>query len=82
VKRKGCGQVDPELDPDIAAAIIVNIVIGQNQLALVKNPNFELNASAHMLKLLTERFLLPQAIRAVKQVRHPKRGENGRKIPP
>jgi hypothetical protein len=31
------------------------------------------------LKLLIERFLRPQAIRAAKQVRHPERKENARK---
>jgi AcrR family transcriptional regulator len=63
-EAQGRGQVDQELDPDIAATVIVNLVIGLNQLALVRNPAFDLNAAADMLKVLMERFLRPQTFRA------------------
>jgi TetR/AcrR family transcriptional repressor of uid operon len=72
-EAQGRGHVDPTLDPDMAATIIANIVFGLNQLAVVRDPTFDLNAAADTFKLLTERFLRPRATRATKRVRHPER---------
>jgi BetI-type transcriptional repressor, C-terminal len=76
------GQVDPGLDPDIVAAVVHSIIFGLNRLGAVRDPKFDVKAASAMLKLLMERFLRPQATSAAKQVRHPEREENGRKLPP
>jgi AcrR family transcriptional regulator len=76
------GQVDPGLDPDSVAAVVHSIIFGLNRLGAVRDPTFDVKTASDMLKLLIERFLRPQAIRTAKQVRHPEREENGRKIPP
>jgi TetR/AcrR family transcriptional regulator, repressor for uid operon len=52
------GRVDHELDPDVAAMVIANIVFGLSHLAVVRDPTFDLNAVADMLKSLMERFLV------------------------
>jgi TetR/AcrR family transcriptional regulator, repressor for uid operon len=75
------GQVDPGLDPDSIAAVVHSIIFGLNRLGAIRDPTFDMKAASAMLKLLIERFLRPQAIRTAKQVRHPEREENGRKIP-
>src|SRR5260370_27277026 len=74
------GQVDPELDPDIVAALLHSIIFGLNRLGSIRDRTFDVNAASDMLKLLMERFLRPQAIRAAKRVRHPEREENARKF--
>ena len=79
---QACGQVDPGLNPDIVAAVVHSIIFGLNRLGTVRDPGFDVKAASDMLKLLIERFLRPQAIRTAKQVRHPGREENGRKIAP
>jgi TetR/AcrR family transcriptional regulator, repressor for uid operon len=50
------GQVDEHLDPDIAAAILVNAIEGTTNLWL-KDPKFDRNKGADMLKILVSRFL-------------------------
>jgi AcrR family transcriptional regulator len=75
------GQVDPGLDPDSIAAVVHSIIFGLNRLGAIRDPTFDMKSASAMLKLLIERFLRPQAIRTAKQVRHPGREENGRKIP-
>ena len=74
------GQVDPGLDPDSAAAVIHSIIFGLNRLGAISDPTFDVKAASATLKSLIERFLRPQAIRTAKQVRHPEREENGKKI--
>ena len=76
------GQVDPGLDPDSVAAVVHSLIFGLNRLGAVRDPTFDVKTASDMLKLLIERFLRPQAIRTAKQVRHPEREGNGRKIPP
>jgi TetR/AcrR family transcriptional regulator, repressor for uid operon len=76
------GQVDPGLDPDTVAAIVHGIIFGLNRLGAIRDPTFDVKAASDMLKLLMERFLRPQAIGTARQVRHPKREENGRKVAP
>jgi hypothetical protein len=76
------GQVDPGLDPDSVAAVVHSIIFGLNRLGAIRDSTFNVKTASDMLRLLIERFLRPQALRAAKQVRHPKREENGRKIPP
>jgi TetR/AcrR family transcriptional repressor of uid operon len=76
------GQVDPGLDPDSAAAVVHSIIFGLNRLGAIRDPTFDVKAASATLKLLIERFLRPQGIRAARQVRHTEREENGRKIPP
>jgi len=51
------GRIDRELDPDIAATVLANIFFGLNQLAVLKDPTFDLDAVARMLRSLLERFL-------------------------
>ena len=75
-------QVDPALDPESVAAVLHSIIFGLNRLGAVRDSTFDVKAAAATLKLLIERFLRPQEIAGVKQARHPKREENGRKIPP
>jgi TetR/AcrR family transcriptional regulator, repressor for uid operon len=75
-------QVDPALDPESVAAVLHSIIFGLNRLGAVRDSTFDVKAAAATLKLLIERFLRPQEIGGVKQARHPKREENGRKIPP
>jgi TetR/AcrR family transcriptional repressor of uid operon len=50
------GQVDEHLDPDIAAVILVNAIEGTKNLRL-KDPKFDRNKGAEMLKILVSRFL-------------------------
>jgi TetR/AcrR family transcriptional regulator, repressor for uid operon len=52
------GQVDTQLDPDIAAAILVNAIEGMTNLWL-KDPKFDRHKGADMLKILVSRFLKP-----------------------
>ncbi|WP_428483391.1 TetR/AcrR family transcriptional regulator [Rhodopila sp.] len=58
--RKGqeLGQVDPGLEPDAAAAIVLNVVLGAGSLR-VSNPHLDGASSRAMLKLLISRFLTP-----------------------
>jgi hypothetical protein len=74
------GRVDSEQDPDAAATIIANIVLGLSHLPVVKGATFDLKRAADMLNLLMKRFLRPQTIRMAKQVRQRGCEENGRKI--
>jgi TetR/AcrR family transcriptional regulator, repressor for uid operon len=76
------GQVDPGLDADTVAAIVHGIIFGLNRLGAIRDPTFDVKAASDMLKLLMERFLRPQPIGTARQVRHPKREENGRKVAP
>ena len=73
------GQVDPTLDPDSAAAVVHSIIFGLNRLGAIREAGFDVKAASASLKLLVERFLRPQAIAIAKQVRRPKREENGRR---
>jgi AcrR family transcriptional regulator len=83
VIRKGQerGQVDPGLDPDNVAAVVHSIIFGLNRLGAIRDSTFDVKAASAMLKLLIERFLRPQTIRAAKPVRHSELEDNGRKIP-
>jgi AcrR family transcriptional regulator len=72
------GQMDPGLDPNVVAAVVHSIFFGLNRLAAIREPTFDVKAALDMLKLLIERFLRPQAVRAAKPVRHPKREEEGK----
>jgi TetR/AcrR family transcriptional repressor of uid operon len=50
------GQVDKSLDPDITAAILVNAIESAADLSL-KDPKFDQQKGADMLKILVTRFL-------------------------
>lgn len=54
-------QIDPDLDPDIAAVILANIfeTLGHQTM---RDPGFDTKRGAEMLKLLVRRFLLPRAV--------------------
>jgi len=53
-------QVDPGLDPDIAAALVSHIMETIGYLAL-RDPRFDMQGGADMLKVLMTRFLDPRA---------------------
>jgi TetR/AcrR family transcriptional regulator, repressor for uid operon len=72
-------QVDPALDPESVAAVVHSIIFGLNRLGAIREAGFDVKAASASLKLLVERFLRPQAIAIAKQVRRPKREENGRR---
>ena len=52
------GQVDPGLDPDIAAAILISVVDGA-RIMTIRYPNVSAQKRAGMLNLLAARFLTP-----------------------
>jgi TetR/AcrR family transcriptional regulator, repressor for uid operon len=52
------GQVDPGLDPDIAAAILMSLVDGA-KIMTIRHSKVDAEKRAGMLKLLAARFLTP-----------------------
>jgi AcrR family transcriptional regulator len=62
VLRKGQagGQVDSDLDPDLAAALLLGIVDGAKALT-VHDPSVDRTKASGLIKILVSRFLLPPA---------------------
>jgi AcrR family transcriptional regulator len=58
------GQIDPSLDPDIAAAVLSGIVQSLGYL-MIRDPSFDSKGGADMLKLLMARFLDPSSATSV-----------------
>jgi len=56
---QGRGQIDPGLDPEVAAGIVFCVGDGIRALAL-RNPKVDMEKSLDTLKILLTRFLTPQ----------------------
>jgi TetR/AcrR family transcriptional repressor of uid operon len=52
------GQIDPALDSDVAAGMILSVMDGMRTLA-IRNPDADMGASLDMLQILIARFLSP-----------------------
>jgi TetR/AcrR family transcriptional regulator, repressor for uid operon len=65
--RKGQqqGRIDPDLDPDAAAATLLSIIDGTKALA-ARDPKFEVKKTIGHLKILITRFLSPPTPRSRK----------------
>ena len=59
-KGQELGQVDTSLEPEITAAVLLNIAFGMSSL-LVSNPDLNRAAAGRVLKLLVSRFLATSA---------------------
>lgn len=57
-KGQSQGRIDPQLDPDIAAATLLSIIDGSIVLA-ARHPKFDAKQTNEYLKLLIKRFLAP-----------------------
>jgi TetR/AcrR family transcriptional regulator, repressor for uid operon len=57
------GQIDPTLDADVAAAILIGVIDGA-KLMSIRNPAIDATKSADLLKVLMARFLSPAAKKA------------------
>lgn len=53
------GQIDPDLDPEVAAGVVLCMGDGIRALAL-RNPQVDMGKSLNTLKILLTRFLTPQ----------------------
>ncbi|OGR39260.1 MAG: transcriptional regulator [Desulfovibrionales bacterium GWA2_65_9] len=58
-KGQARGQIDPGLDPEVAAGIVLCVGDGMRALAL-RNPEVDMGKSLDTLKILLSRFLTPQ----------------------
>jgi hypothetical protein len=67
-----------QLQPCFCAGAVV-FAEEMDRLGVIREAGFDVKAASASLKLLIERFLRPQAIAIAKQVRLPKREENGRR---
>jgi len=58
VVRKGQanGRIDPGLDPEIAAAVLISTIDGSSTLA-IRNPGIDMQKSAEALQTMLSRFL-------------------------
>jgi len=54
------GEVDPSLDPEVVAPVLVSLVDGLKTLAL-RNPNLAPSSYGEVLRTLISRFLSPPA---------------------
>jgi TetR/AcrR family transcriptional repressor of uid operon len=52
------GQIDPALDSDVAAAMVLSVMDGMRTLA-IRNPDADMGASLDTLQILMARFLSP-----------------------
>jgi TetR/AcrR family transcriptional regulator, repressor for uid operon len=53
------GRVDPSLDPDLTAAILMSVIDGANTLA-IRAPSIDPRKAGALIKILVERLLAPQ----------------------
>ncbi|HXO03170.1 MAG TPA: TetR/AcrR family transcriptional regulator [Stellaceae bacterium] len=56
------GQIDPQIDPDLAAAVLVSLVDAIDSLAAKDDEKFNSAEGIDLLKTLFARFLTPQAV--------------------
>lgn len=56
------GQIDPNLDAQVAAGMMLSVMDGMRTLA-IRNPDADISASLDMLQVLMARFLSPPATR-------------------
>jgi TetR/AcrR family transcriptional repressor of uid operon len=56
------GQIDPQLDPDLAAAVLLSLVDAIDSLAMKGDEKFNSVEGIDLLKMLFARFLTPQAV--------------------
>jgi AcrR family transcriptional regulator len=57
-KAQARGQIDPGLDPDLAATVLISIIDGSQTLP-VRDPGIDHGKSIEMLKIVISRFLNP-----------------------
>ena len=62
------GQVDPDLDPDLAASILIATLDGARAMR-IRDPKLDATKSIEMLKIAISRFLRPQPDQASKKKR-------------
>jgi len=58
IKGQELGQVDPGLEPNAAAAVLLNVILGAGSLR-VSNPKLDAASGKASLQLLISRFLVP-----------------------
>ncbi len=56
------GQIDPGLDPELAASLLISVIDGSKTLA-VRDPKLDSKKCADLLRILITRFLAPTAAR-------------------
>lgn len=52
------GQIDPSLDPELAAAMLLSVIDGMRTLT-IRDPDADISRSLEMLQILMSRFLSP-----------------------
>ncbi|WP_088342588.1 MULTISPECIES: TetR/AcrR family transcriptional regulator [Rhodomicrobium] len=52
------GEIDPELDPELAAGVLLSVIDGSKTLTL-RDPGVDIQKSLDLLKTLITRFLMP-----------------------
>ena len=52
------GQIDPSLDADVAAGMVLSVMDGMRTL-VIRNPDADISGSLDMLQVLMARFLSP-----------------------
>ena len=57
-KGQGRGEIDPDLDADMAAAVLISLIDSGKTLS-VRDPNLDADRSAKVLDLMITRFLSP-----------------------
>ncbi len=57
-KAQERGEIDPDLEPEISAAVLISIIDGSKTLA-IRNPQIDAKKSFEVLKTLVSRFLAP-----------------------
>jgi AcrR family transcriptional regulator len=57
-KGQARGQIDPGLDPEAAAAVLISVIDGSKTLA-IRDPKLDVERTRDLLKLLIARFLTP-----------------------
>jgi TetR/AcrR family transcriptional repressor of uid operon len=67
-KGQARGEIDPNLDAEVAAAILMSVIDGSRTLS-VRNPKLDMTRSADLLKTLIIRFLAPPRVTARREER-------------
>ncbi|SED48821.1 transcriptional repressor [Rhizobiales bacterium GAS188] len=66
-KGQARGEIDPNLDAEAAAAILISVIDGSKTLS-VRDPKFDMVKSVELLKTLITRFLAPPESKASKRI--------------
>ncbi len=63
-QAQGRGQIDPSLDANVAAGLLLSVMDGMKTLA-IRDPDADIAASVAMLQTLIARFLVPTKVSRV-----------------